>query len=99
MSRGDLRRFIVNLLLSDPGALPKHLATTTGAAEIPAAPSSAPSGLPPAPHTNREVPVWDAALNAWVSSVNHDVLVGNLLVSGGDPHHDIRAFGAVNGAD
>jgi hypothetical protein len=57
-SQADLRRFVVNLLLSDPGALPKppaHDATKD-------LPVSASDG---------DIPVWDKASQRWVSSTQH----------------------------
>lgn len=56
-SQADLRRFVVNLLLSDPGALPKEV--------------SGPSQQLPAGATDGSVPVWDSASNRWVTSLEH----------------------------
>lgn len=56
-SQADLRRFVINLLLSDPGALPKEV--------------SGPSQQLPAGATDGSVPVWDSASNRWVTSLEH----------------------------
>lgn len=62
-SQAELRRFVVNLLLTDPGALPKNI-------------GGAQQTLPTAADGN--VPVWDAAKNQWVSSADKKVTYGNL---------------------
>lgn len=53
-TEADLRRFVVNLLSSDPGALPK---TIGGSAQ-----------QLPTPVNDGEIPVWDSAKGAWVGS-------------------------------
>ena len=52
-SEADLRRYVVNLLLTDPGALPK---TVGGAAQT-----------LPSPASDSDLPVWNAAQNKWVA--------------------------------
>lgn len=55
MTEDDLRRFVVNLLASDPGALPK-----------PVPPN--PSTLLPNAHNAGDFPVWDVASQRWVNT-------------------------------
>lgn len=64
MTQGDLRRFVVNLLQSDPGALPGRLSHS--------------ESLPSAPHSDGDVPVWDTASSRWLPSSQHPVAASSL---------------------
>lgn len=64
MTPGDLRRFIVNLLQSEPGIVPNAAAQT--------------DSLPAKPHTDGDVPVWNASTNSWAPSSSYPVPISGL---------------------
>jgi hypothetical protein len=54
MTTDDLRRFIVNLLASDPGALPKTAPVD-------------PKTLMPSFHSDGDIPIWNEARQRWIT--------------------------------
>jgi hypothetical protein len=66
-SQAELRRFVVNTILTDPGAFPKEQTQQR-------VPSSA---------TDGDVPVWDVASSRWVTSSDHPMPGHNLQWSRG----------------
>lgn len=58
-TQAQLRRYIINEILTDPGALPKSI-------------SGATQTLPSSVHDG-DVPIWDAATNSWLNSTQKPV--------------------------
>ena len=80
-SQADLRRYIVNLLNSDPGALPKEVGGVSQ--QLPVA-------------ADGDVPVWDAAANSWTTSTAKPVSPLELAVPA-DASKVLNGLGAFIG--
>lgn len=80
-SQAELRRFIVNLLLSDPGALPRGVGTT---------PQSLPS-----PANDGDVPIWDSSQNKWVTTTTKKESYSQLNLANSIVDADVNAAAAL----